>query len=400
MSKNAINLGLERILELLKRLDNCHLKLPPTIHIAGTNGKGSTLSFLKNIFIEANLKVHTYTSPHLVKFNERITLANQEISDEFLNEVLEKCHKARDEEPKIDATFFEITTAAAFLAFAKVKADILILETGLGGRLDATNVLPQVLCSIITPIDFDHQEFLGNSLEKIAFEKAGIIKENCPVIIGKQKDEALKVLKNQALKLNCKTQIFNQDFAVENLNLKLKGSHQLENAAVAKQAALEQKLFVISQEIIKKGLEKTLWKARLEKINSGKFFDKLPNNFELYLDGSHNLQGANTVLEFLESQKNKKIFVIFGMLKNKNCEGFLKIISKNIEQLIALEISEEENCYKTKEIIAIAKNNKINAISAQNFDDAFKKIKCEEPSIILILGSLYLAGEFLNLSAK
>ncbi len=399
MQNHEINLGLRRIFALLERLDNPHLKLPPTIHIAGTNGKGSTLSFLKFIFQESGLEVHAYTSPHLVKFNERIVLANKEICDDLLKQTLERCQKAANQKPKITPTFFEITTAAAFLAFSKIKADILLLETGLGGRLDATNVLPKVLCSIITPIDFDHQEFLGKTLKKIAFEKAGIMKKNCPVVIGKQKKEVLEVLENQAYRLGCKIRILGKDFFVrKNLtkNIGLIGTHQIDNATVAIEAIKLQKKFKIKKENIISAVQKTSWPARLQKISDGKFVEKLPKNFELHLDGSHNLQGAKTILEFLKSQKNKKIFVIFGMLKNKNYEGFLKLIAKKIDQLIAIEIPDEVNSCKANEIQKIAKNNKINAIIAKNFDDAFDKIKCDEDALILICGSLYLAGVFLE----
>ena len=207
-----IDLNLSRIEELLKRLNNPHLKLPPTIHFAGTNGKGSTLSFVKSILQESGLKTHCYTSPHLVDFNERIILANKEISDEVLNAVLRECQKPCEQEPVINITYFEGITAAAFLAFSQVKADILLLETGLGGRFDATNILNEVLCSVITPISIDHEEFLGNNIERIAFEKAGILKQNCPLIIGNQSDEALKVLIQEAENKNCKTYIYNKDF--------------------------------------------------------------------------------------------------------------------------------------------------------------------------------------------
>ena len=176
-----IELGLSRVFDLLARVGNPHLKLPPTIHLAGTNGKGSTLSFLRTIFAESGLKIHTYTSPHLVNFNERIVLNGSEISDNFLNEILSECKEAAEIFPEIKVTFFEGITVAAFLAFSRVEADLLLLETGMGGRLDATNVLPKILCSIITPIAFDHQDFLGKTLAKIAFEKGGIIKKNCQV---------------------------------------------------------------------------------------------------------------------------------------------------------------------------------------------------------------------------
>jgi dihydrofolate synthase/folylpolyglutamate synthase len=209
-----IDLGLSRVINLLKRLGNPHHKIPSTIHIAGTNGKGSTLSFLKTIFTESGYLVHSYTSPHLASFNERIVLANNEIDDKFLNECLEICRQAAEQHPKIPVTFFEGITVAAFLAFSKIKADILLLEVGMGGRLDATNVITQNLLSIITPISFDHTEFLGKNLAKIAYEKAGIIKTNCPVIIGKQKTTALQTIKNRALELDSKIISFEKHFKI------------------------------------------------------------------------------------------------------------------------------------------------------------------------------------------
>jgi dihydrofolate synthase/folylpolyglutamate synthase len=410
-----IELGLSRVVELLTRLDNPQKKLPPTIHIAGTNGKGSTLSFLRSIFHENGYKIHAYTSPHLVNFNERIVICDEEISDDFLNQCLEECKKKAEIEPKIPLTFFEGITVAAFLAFSLKKADVLLLETGMGGRLDATNVLDEVLCSIITPISFDHVDFLGKTLAKIAFEKAGIIKKNCPVIISKQKISALKTIENQAFEKKSKTFIFNKDFKVkktklgflfEGLNEKtefpmpsLIGNHQIENAATAIAAILSQKKFKIDLEKIKIALTKTKWQARLQKIDSGRFFKILPKNYELYLDGSHNLQGATTIEKFLSSQKNKKIFVIFSMLQDKDCEGFLRKISNKIDKLITVTIADEPKSRKAEEIKKIADNLRIKTFAAKDFDNAFKKILSEEvneKAIILICGSLYLAGNFLN----
>lgn len=391
-----INLGLSRVEELLKRLDNPHLKLPPTIHIAGTNGKGSTLSFLRAIFAESNLKTHIYTSPHLVNFNERIVLAGSEISDEFLNQVLKKCQKASQIEPKIDVTFFEGITVAAFLAFSEVKADILLLETGMGGRLDATNVLPEVLCSIITPIAFDHTDFLGKTLGKIAFEKAGIIKKNCPVIVGKQKPSALQTIEKRAKELGCEIKVFGRDFNCDIVQTKpsLLGSYQIENAATAIAAALSQAKFKISKQAIDCAITKAKWPGRLQKITAGNLFEKLPKNCNLYLDGSHNLQGAATVKEFLKNTPSKKTYAIFAMLQDKDCAGFLKKIAPEIDQLICLTIADEPKSRKAEEVGQIAKKLKIKSTTAANFSDALTQV--EENSLVLICGSLYLAGSFLS----
>lgn len=411
-----IELGLSRVYELLQRLDNPHLKIPPTIHLAGTNGKGSTLSFLREIFTQSGFKVHTYTSPHLVNFNERITLAGQEISDDFLNDILRECKDAAEKSPAIPVTFFEGITVAAFLAFSRVKADILLLETGMGGRLDATNVLPKVLCSIITPIAFDHTDFLGKTLSKIAFEKAGIIKKGCPVIIGRQKPSALKTLENQAKIMGAKTKVFSRDWKIfkkqngflfngfgKKISLplpSLAGEHQIENAGAAIAAALNQNKFRIEEKVIKSALQKTFWPARLQKIESGKFFKILPKNSELYLDGSHNLQGSVTLEKFLRQQKNKKIFVIFSMLQDKDCAGFLKKIAPQVDHLVTIEIPQESKSRKAQEIAIIAKKIGIQSESAEGFLEAFKKIfdlkKDDEPALILVCGSLYLAGSFLD----
>jgi dihydrofolate synthase/folylpolyglutamate synthase len=398
-----INLGLERIFELLKRLDNPHLKMPPTIHIAGTNGKGSTLAFLKNIFQNAGYKVHRYTSPHLVEFNERIEICGEKIDDKFLNEVLEKCREACEIEPKIDITFFEATTACAFLAFSKIEADILLLETGMGGEFDATNVLPQVLCSIITTISIDHQEFLGATIEKIAEAKAGIIKKNCPVIFTDQGEQALDVIKSKALKLNAEfinSKVFFEslNFNLNDIKIPLNGSHQIENAKLAISCVKYQNQFKINDENIKNGIEKTRWKARLEKIEDGIFLKQLPQNFQLYLDGSHNLQGAATIAEFLKNFPNHQKIVIFQMLKDKKCEEFLKIIGTNIDKLLICQIASDSRFRTPQNILEITKNLQINSIIIENFADGFEKIQQEfssQPTLILICGSLYFAGEFL-----
>jgi len=424
-----IKLGLSRVLDLLARLQNPQENLPATIHLAGTNGKGSTLQFLRAIFEEAGLKTSCYTSPHLVEFNERIILNGQKISDEFLYECLEACRQAALQPPEIELTYFEGITVAAFLAFSKTKSDILLLETGMGGRLDATNILTQNLCSIITPISFDHTEFLGETLAKIAFEKAGIIKPNQKVVIGAQDLEALDAIVNQASKIKAKTVIFGEDYfckinqndwqfvmkssKIINPNFasteqflqismpfpSLIGKHQIENAATAIATALSQNQFLFSVSQLQNALTKAAWPARLQKIMQGKFFDLLKKNQNLYLDGSHNLQGASTVLEFLKTHQKTKRLLIFAMLQDKNCEDFLSQIKNEIDFLIALPITNEPKCRKPANIVEIAKKIGISAVIANNFDDAFKIISLQkefDESLILICGSLYLAGDFLT----
>jgi dihydrofolate synthase / folylpolyglutamate synthase len=397
-----IDLGLHRVYQLLERLGNPHLRLPPTIHLAGTNGKGSTLAFLQAIFEDSGLKVHCYISPHLVRFNERIILAGKEIEDDFLNEILLKCKNAAAIEPKINVTFFEGITVAAFLAFSKVRADILLLETGMGGRLDATNVIENPLATIITPIDFDHTEFLGKTLAKIAFEKAGIIKPNCPVIVAKQKSSALKVIKEVALKNGSK--IFVAD---KNYNLKstpnLAGKHQIDNAKTAIAAILAQKQFKISAQNIENGLQKAVWKARLQKIVDGKFAKILPNNFQLILDGGHNKSGAKTISDWIKNKNKTKNYLICAMLKDKDSQGFLKQLAKQTELLIGLEITGENSSKKAAEIANIAQSLNIKSQPALSFTNAIEEIKKyhsknyhNHSARIIICGSLYLAGKFLQ----
>lgn len=387
--------------------------MPPAIHIAGTNGKGSTLAFLKSIFEAAGLRVHRYISPHLVEFNERIELAGEPIADEFLNEILHECKVVCEQQPTIPITFFEGTTLAAFLAFSRIEADILLLETGLGGEFDATNILPSTVCSIITAISIDHQEFLGETLAKIAKAKAGIIKQNCPVILAKQDKEAVAVISDKARQEKAQI-IFNDEETLQNLSLSnfgeklnlanlelgLIGEHQQENAKLAIIAALTQKAFKLKKEHIYQGLKHAFWPARLQKIQSGYLYSLLKPNSALYLDGSHNLEGAKTLSNFLKNcrQTNKiKVRLIVSMLEDKDCQGFLGEIAGEIDELIAIPIHNQARARKVSKIIEIAKHLKIRARSAKNFESAFKMIgESQENQLVVVSGSLYLAGEFLT----
>ncbi len=396
---NKIELGLERILTLLARLNNPHLNLPPVIHIAGTNGKGSVLAFLKAIFNQANYKVHRYTSPHLVKFNERIEIANQMISDIELNELSNQCHLACQILPKITPTFFEFTTAMAFLAFSKHKADVVLLETGLGGEFDATNVLPQVLVAIITTISFDHQEFLGNSLAEIAKAKAGIIKNNCPVIIANQQQQAKEVLwqvgtAKQAKIIDASSYNLPNNLCKKNLNLI--GVHQLDNLKLAYLAILNQDKFFIDFSEISLGAENAKWPARLQKITFGNIKNQL-KNCQIYLDGAHNLDGAKIVADFLSMQDGKKI-VVFNMLKNKDLLGFLKQIQNNLDILLIIDVAFHQNQCLAIEIFMQAKELNIPVEIIDNFSK-ISNFLVDTDNTILICGSLYLAGYFLSLNS-
>ena len=393
-----IDLSLNRLGKLLKKLGNPHKKLPPTIHIAGTNGKGSTLSFIKNILINNNYSVHTYTSPHLEKFSERICINNHQINASRLLNTLRYVKKINKNKP---ITFFEITTAAAFLLFSKQEADFLILETGLGGRLDATNIIPKKILSIITAISIDHEEFLGKTLKKITKEKLGIIKNTENVIIAKQKKEVYDFIVKK-LKKQKNVFYFNKNFKFNEINLEkfffkfeniektfkkpqLQGVHQLENAstALASVIILKNNNYNINLNFLEKGIYNTKWPGRIEKIKY--------NNKVIILDGSHNLQGAEKLNKYLILNHLKPI-VIFGMLNNKKAFEFLSIIKKSIDTLYPITMPDERNAFSNNEIAKIALKLNINSITKSCFKSIHQATMKHSNKYILITGSLYLIG--------
>ena len=394
-----IDLSLNRLEYLLKKLGNPHKNLPPTVHIAGTNGKGSTLSFIKNILENNNYSVHTYTSPHLEKFSERININNKQVNTLSLLRSLQYVKEVNQNKP---ITFFEITTAAAFVLFAKNKADFLILETGLGGRLDATNIISKKLISIITAISIDHEEFLGKTLKKITNEKLGIIKNTENIIIAKQNKEVdnfiLKKLKNQK-----KVYHFNYDYKFNIINTKqfifkfqkfkkvikrpsLQGLHQIENASTALTAAiiLKQNNYNIKLSSLGKSIYNTKWPGRIEKI-------KFKNKY-IILDGSHNLSGAEKLNKYLKGN-NIRPNIIFGMLNNKRAFDFLSILKKNIDTLYPIKIPDEKNAFTQKEIYNISKKLKLDAVIKKNLNNINQLLMNKSNKYILITGSLYLIGK-------
>ncbi len=394
-----IDLSLKRLENLLKKLGNPHHKLPTTIHIAGTNGKGSTLSFIKNILEKNNYSVHSYTSPHLEKFNERININNKQVHANRLLKILQLVKKINKNNP---ITFFEITTAAAFVLFAKYKADFLILETGLGGRLDATNIIPKKFLSIITSISIDHEEFLGKTLKKITNEKLGIIKNCENVIIAKQKNlvqnHIIKKLKNMQnvyyFDKDYKYKIKNNDsFEYKFSNIKkifkkpsLQGVHQIENAstAITTSILLKKNNYTINLNSIGKNIYNTNWPGIIEKVNF--------RNKYIIFDGSHNLSGAEKLNDYLIENKIKPN-IIFGMLNNKNVFGFLSILKKNIDTLFPIKIPNEKNALKNNEILSIGKKLKIKSLLRTDLKSINKSIMKMPNKYILITGSLYLVGK-------
>ena len=394
-----IDLSLSRLESLLEKLGNPHKNLPPTIHIAGTNGKGSTLSFIKNILKNNNYSVHTYTSPHLEKFSERININNKQVNARRLLASLKFVKKINKDTP---ITFFEITTAAAFVLFSKYKADFLILETGLGGRLDATNIIPKKFLSIITSIGIDHEEFLGNTLKKITTEKLGIIKNTNNIIIAKQNKEVENFIFKKLKKMNS-VYYYNKDYKFKKIdknkffyqfqNIKrnfskpsLEGDHQMENASTAITAAivLKKNNYNIKINSLGKSISNTKWPGRIEKI---KYKNKI-----IIFDGSHNLSGAEKLNQYLKNN-NIKPNLIFGMLNNKKAFEFLSIIKKNIDILYPIQIPDEKNAYTQKEIYKVSKTIKLKTVSVSNLITINRLLINSPNKYILVTGSLYLIGK-------
>jgi dihydrofolate synthase/folylpolyglutamate synthase len=415
-----IDLSLGRLEKLLDRLGNPERKLPPTIHVAGTNGKGSTVAFLRAILEAAGKGVHVYTSPSLVRFHERIRLAQKGgsriVDDERLLKALSAAEKMNDGD---EITFFEITTAAALLLFAQESADILLLETGLGGRLDATNVIEKPLASVITPISIDHTEHLGLTLEAIAGEKAGILKRGATAIIARQEPGPLKVLERTAAKLGIKTFISGEQWNAHEergrlvysdedglLDLprpRLIGRHQIENAGTAIATLRVLDNLKIPVAAFEQGLSRADWPARMQRLGTGKLIGLLPQGAELWLDGGHNVAGAMAVtasLAELEERVPRPLILVAGMLATKDSEGFLACFKGLARELFAVPVPGETS-RKPEEIAAAAEIAGLKGTATAGIEDALKKIAAlplEAPPRVLITGSLYLAGEVLALN--
>ncbi len=387
-----IKLGLERIRDVLERLGNPQSKLPPVIHIAGTNGKGSTAAFLTSIFQTAGYKVHRYTTPHLVRRNERILLANEEISDAEFDACL---HASAAPE----LTPFEHETAAMFLAMSRVPADVAIIEVGLGGRLDSTNVVRPAL-TIITPISIDHTQFLGDTIEKIAFEKAGIIKKGVPCVVGKQMPEAMRVIDEVASLRGTHIVNLPPPFTGEgngaSISYKeivsavgggippsLPGAHQIDNARTAATAALalREHFPKLTNHAIEEGIRTAKWPGRLQQL--------APN---LWLDGGHNAQGGEVLAAFLEDKPHATL--ICGMMSDKDTYGYLQHLKPVTERLIGIAIPGEKRSHSAMEIATIAKNVGIPATHAESLEKALKST--DKNATVIICGSLYLVGYVLG----
>ena len=409
-----IDLSLGRMEVLLAKMGHPERHLPPVIHMAGTNGKGSTVAYLRALMEAAGLSVHAYTSPHLVKFHERIRLAGELIPEAELSALLEECEAANGGEP---ITFFEITTVAAFLAFARQPADYLLLEVGLGGRLDATNVIPQTKVSVITPIDYDHQQYLGDTLTAIAGEKAGIIKKDTPVIIGYQPDEARDAIIRQAQRVKAPAFVGGEDwqayeeqgrliFSDENglLDLplpQLPGRFQIQNAGNAIAAIRVLADARITDAHIAQGLKSVTWSARMQRLGAGHLSKLLPEGAELWLDGGHNPAGGKALAEAfaeLEDRNPKPLTIIWGMLNTKEAAGYIRPFAGLARHVITLAIPGEENAISAENLAATVIAEGLPAETASSIEDALRRAGQKgENARVLIGGSLYLAGRVLAL---
>jgi dihydrofolate synthase/folylpolyglutamate synthase len=414
-----IDLSLERVQRLLGALGHPERKLPPVIHVAGTNGKGSTIAFLRAILEASGKSVHAYTSPHLVRFNERFRIGSPGeghlVSDDELVSSLEECERVNGAEP---ITVFEITTAAGLLIFAHHPADVLLLEVGLGGRLDATNVIDKPLASVITRVSIDHTDFLGDSLEKIAIEKAGILKPGVAAVIASQHREVLSVIERQAGRLGAPLKVAGEDWmATEErgrlvyqdetglLDLpapRLYGRHQFENAGLAIAALRTARPFAIPAAAFEAGMTKADWPARLQRLGQGRLVDLAPAGSELWLDGGHNPDGGRAIaatLADLEERVSRPLILVVGMLASKDCEGFLRNFAGLARRLIAVPVPGVEKALTSEAVADIARAIGISATSRDNLAEALhaaRKLDLDPPPRILITGSLYLAGEVLR----
>ncbi len=407
-----IDLSLDRTWRLLERLGHPERRLPPVVHVAGTNGKGSVIAFLRAMLEAAGYRVHVYISPHLVRFHERIRLAGKLIEEPALLALLKECEGANGAEP---ITFFEITTCAAFLEFARTPADILLLETGLGGRLDSTNVIARPLASVLMPISFDHMQHLGDTLTKIAFEKAGIIKQDVPAVVGPQPAEASAVFETKAKELGAPLCRYGHEWQVEIAGdgilfsdragkrrlarPALPGDHQIPNAGAALATLPFLAGFTIDERAQAVGLKHVEWPARLQRLRRGPLVKKLPKGWELWLDGGHNAAAGEVLADFARHwrrgvENHQPLHLVFGMLNTKEPVAFLKPLAPFTKDLQAVRIEGDHASLPAEEAAAAARAAGMEARTAESLGVAVDRIvaSASRPGRILICGSLYLAG--------
>jgi dihydrofolate synthase/folylpolyglutamate synthase len=417
----TIDLSLGRIERLLERLGAPQRRLPPTIHVAGTNGKGSTIAFMRAILEAGGLVTHVYTSPHLVRFHERIRLGRpgggRFVEEERLVDALRACEEANAGDP---ITVFEITTAAALLLFADTPADALLLEVGLGGRCDATNVIDDPAAAVVTPIGRDHAEYLGDTIDKIAGEKAGIFKRGRPAVIAPQDYEAADaVLRERAERARAAPiRVGMQDFSVHEeggrlvyqdedglLDLprpRLAGRHQFVNAGTAVAALRAAGFGNLPNEAFERGMTGADWPGRLQRLNRGRLPGLLPPGADLWLDGGHNPDGGRVLaaaMADLEERGDAPLVLVTGMLGTKDADGFLANFAGLARQLVAVPMPSQMAARPAEEVAAIATCVGLTATTASNVEAALASLAnfvWDRPPRVLICGSLYLAGEVLS----
>ena len=411
-----IDLSLDRMRRLCAALGDPQDRLPPVIHVAGTNGKGSTVAYLRAMAEAAGLRVHVFTSPHLVRFAERIRLAGTLITDDHLADVLDRVEQANAGLP---ITFFEITTAAAFVAFAEVPADLCIVEVGLGGILDATNVVtPKV--SVIAPVDIDHREFLGDTLSKIAVEKAGIIKPGAPAVSARQQEEAETVIEAAAERAGVPLTLMGRDFDAWNergrllvqmedrlLDLpgpSLPGDHQFANAGLAVAALLTLADQRIDEAAMGRGIATTIWPARFQRLTAGPLAERAKAaGADLWLDGGHNPHAGRAVsraVADLAARDNRPVALISGLLANKDATGFFGAF-RGVAAKVFTVTFEGHAAASAADTAAAAELAGLRACACDSVEDALDRaLKLEPTPHVLICGSLYLAGEVLAMSPE
>ena len=415
----SIDLSLGRIERLFATLGHPERRLPPVVHVAGTNGKGSLIAFVRAIAEALGKRVHVYTSPHLVNFHERVVLAGPDgaapITEDMLVDCLARAEAANSGEL---ITLFEITTAAAFLAFAEVPADLLLLETGLGGRLDATNVVETPLATSITPISIDHVAFLGHTLAAIAGEKAGILKPGVSCIVGRQEEEALKVIEARAEEIGAPLQVFGRDFdvfeqhrrlifqtALRLIDLplpRLNGRHQIDNAGAAIATASVALGNALTVDALEQGLTHAEWPARLERLGDGALYQYFGDGTEIWLDGGHNPAGGQAIAHALaefEERVPRAVHLIWGMMETKDAHAFIAPFKGLVERVYTVPVPDETNAFSAEALAEIAASEGFDVTPTGGVEHALMQSQAAlgRPGRVLICGSLYLAGHVLKL---
>jgi dihydrofolate synthase / folylpolyglutamate synthase len=400
-----IDLSLGRIERLLDRLGHPEARLAPVVHVAGTNGKGSVIAYLQALFETAGARVQTYTSPHLVRFHERIRLTHGLIDEAALLALLERCEAVNGADP---ITFFEVTTAAAFLAFAEEPADVLLLETGLGGRLDATNVLAQPRLCAITPVSIDHEQYLGSDLAGIAIEKAGILKSGVTTVIGPQPPAALAAIERRAAEAGAPLHVHGRDWHVEAVDggmiyrgregtrvlpaPALHGGHQIENAGIALACAEMLDEFTLDPA----GLARARWPGRLQQLQLGLLPALLSEGWALWLDGGHNAAAGTALGRVAAEWDDRPLYLVCGMLNTKAAADFLRPLAPHAAMLCAVAVPGEAASLTAEALAVQARAAGLRADSQGGVREAIEGlVRGAVPGRILVCGSLYLAGRVL-----